>query len=31
MQYWEKVLAGTEPIDKENVRTIFNRLLDKIN
>ena len=30
MQYWEKCLAGTEPLDKDNVRTIFNRLIEKI-
>lgn len=30
MQYWEKVLAGYEPLDKDNVRTIFDRLIDKI-
>ena len=30
MQYWEKVLAGIEPLDKNNVRVIFNRMLEKI-
>lgn len=27
MQYWEKCLDGREPLDKDNVRAIFNRLL----
>ena len=31
MQYWEKVLAGTEPLNKDNVRTIFDRLITKIS
>lgn len=30
MEYWEKVLSGREPLDKDNVRTIFDRLLEKI-
>ena len=30
MQYWEKVLDGREPIDKDNVRAIFDRLIAKI-
>ena len=30
MQYWEQALAGTEPLNKENVRTLFDRLIAKI-
>ena len=30
MQYWEKVLAGKEPLNKDNVRIIFDRLIAKI-
>lgn len=30
MVYWEKSLAGVEPLDKENVRMIFDRLIAKV-
>ena len=30
MQYWEKALLGIEPLNKENVRIIFDRLIEKI-
>ena len=30
MQYWEKALLGIEPLSKENVRIIFDRLIEKI-
>ena len=29
MQYWEKALSGKEPLNKNNVRTIFDRLIKK--
>lgn len=31
MEYWEKALSGREPLNKDNVRTIFDRLIEKIN
>ena len=30
MQYWERCLDGREELDKDNVRALFNRMLDKI-
>jgi N-acetyl-anhydromuramyl-L-alanine amidase AmpD len=30
MAYWEKVLDGREPLNKDNVRTIFDRLIAKV-
>lgn len=30
MQYWEKCLDGREKLNKDNVRTIFDRLISKI-
>ena len=29
MEYWEKALSGREPLSKENVRIIFDRLIEK--
>ena len=29
MQYWEKTLAGKEPLNKDNVRAIFDRLIER--
>ena len=30
MEYWEKALRGEIPLNKDNVRAIFNRLAEKI-
>lgn len=30
MAYWEKVLDGREPLNKDNVRAIFDRLIAKV-
>ena len=29
MQYWEKCLDGREKLNKDNVRTIFDRLIER--
>lgn len=31
MAYWEKCLDGREQLNKDNVRTIFNRLIERCN
>ncbi len=31
MQYWEKCLDGREKLNKDNVRTIFDRLIERCN